>query len=223
VPQFVRRSTSRALSTPHPYDDSVAHETIPLSTTPRTVTVRVRTLVSLSAIAMAAGAVWSALAWASGMQPLAPASSTTAPVGLRILPPGPAFDGPRVFGWQPGGREDLILQFHNSASVPVTITGVDRTSADWVGMIAGPTLQNANPGTLEPLHGPFRPVHVPADGYGALTLVFHANRRAVCAAGGGETMDSVTVHFTTLGLFHDTQSVPLGDLAVEMAAPPGGC
>jgi hypothetical protein len=203
----------------------VAQSSLPLTTAPRTITVRLRTLVILALVAAVAGAIWWALSWAGGMQPLATGSSTTEPFGLRILPDDTEMiaGGPRVFGWRPGGTLDVTLQFHNSASVPVTITGVDPTPKHWVGMISGPTLEKADPGTLEPVKAAFRPVRVAADAYGALTLVFHANARAVCSAGSGSTMDSVTVHFTTLGLFHDTQSVPLGDLAAVMAAPKRGC
>ena len=61
------------------------------------------------------------------------------------------------------------------------------------------------------------------DAYGVVTLVFHANPRAVCVAGRAESMDSVTLHFTTLDIFHNTQNVPLGDLAAVMAAPRSGC
>jgi len=203
----------------------MAQSALPVSTRPRTITVRVRALVILAAVAAAVGAVWWALAWATGMAPLAPGSSSTQPFGLRILPSGAedVVGGPRAFGWRSGGIYDVTLQFHNSASVPVTITGVDRTPGHWDGMISGPTLQRADPGSLEPTNGAFRPVRIAADGYGALTLVFHANPHAVCVVGAASSVKDVGVHFTTLGLFHNTQTVALGDLAAVMVAPRAGC
>src|SRR6185437_13383061 len=75
-------------------------------------------------------------------------------------------------------------QIHNSASVPVTITGVDATPSDWEGPVAGPTIENGDARTLEPVKGPFRDVHIGPDGYGIVTLVYRANPRAICGTGG---------------------------------------
>ena len=75
----------------------------------------------------------------------------------------------------------------------------------------GPTIENGAARTLEPIMGRFHPVRIGPDAYGVVTLVFHANPRAVCVAGRAESTDSVTLHFTTLGMFHYTQNVPLGD------------
>jgi len=196
-----------------------------MATAPRTITVRVRTLVVLAAAAVAAGLVWWGLSYATGMQPLSTGSSSTEPVGLRIAAetPDALAPGPRAFVWHPGGECVVTVQIHNSASVPVTITGADHTLRDWVGAISGPTLANGDPGSLEPITGPFHHVRVRPDGYGVVTLVFHANPRARCGGGSTTTMDSVRLHFTTLDVFHDTQDVPLGDLAAVMTAPSSGC
>ncbi len=117
----------------------------------------------------------------------------------------------------------MTVQIHNSASVPVTITGVDGTFRDWVGAISGPTIENGDPRTLEPIKGRFHSVRIGADAYGVVTLVFHANPRAVCGAGTSESVDSATLHFTTLDVFHNTQTVPLDNTAAIMAAPRTGC
>jgi len=133
--------------------------------------------------------------------------------GLTVVAKTPfALGGTNLYAWKPGGRFVVTLDFHNSASVPVTITGVDSTPrGDWFGAISGPTLQNASGNTLEPVAGRFHPVRVPADGYRALAIVFHANPNPRVGCGTDYSDDSATLHFTTLGIFHNTQEIPLGD------------
>lgn len=203
----------------------MAQQSLPLTTASRTLTVRVRTLVIAVAALVVVGLAWWALSWASGIQPLATGSWTTQPVGLRVAAqtPDALAPGPTAYVWHPGGRYLITLQLHNSASVAVTVTGVDHTFADWAGAVAGPTLENGNAGTLEPIAGPFHATRIAPDSYGVVTLVFRANPRAVCGGGTTESTDDVTLHFTTLGVFHNTQTVPLGDMAAIMAAPPSGC
>jgi hypothetical protein len=175
--------------------------------------VRVRTLVIAAGVLGGVGLVWWLLVWASGMQPLLAGSGGTAPVGLTVVAKTPfALGGTDLYAWKRGGRFVVTLDFHNSASVPVTITGVDSTpSGDWFGAISGPTLQNASDASLEPVAGPFHPVRVPADGYRALAIIFHANPNSRVACGTDYSADSATLHFTTLGIFHNTQEIPLGD------------
>jgi hypothetical protein len=194
--------------------DWVAQQALPVSTAPRTVTVRVRTLVVTAGMLGGVGLVWWAVAWASGMQPLLAGSGGTDPVGLAVAAKTPfVLGGTNLFyTWKPGGRFVVTLAFHNSGSVPVTITGVDSTpSGGWFGAISGPTLQNASADTLEPVAGRFHPARVPADGYRALAIVFHANPNPRVECGTVYSNDSATLHFTRLGIFHDTQNIPLGD------------
>ena len=191
----------------------MAQRVLPVSTDARTVTVRVRTLVIVASVLAGMGLVWWVLAWASGMQPLAAGSGGTDPAGLTVVAKTPfALGGTNLYAWKPGGRFVVTLDFHNSASVPVTITGVDSTPrGDWFGAISGPTLQNASGNTLEPVAGRFHPVRVPADGYRALAIVFHANPNPRVGCGTDYSDDSATLQFTTLGIFHNTQEIPLGD------------
>jgi hypothetical protein len=139
--------------------------------------MRGRTLAIAASVLAGIGLLWWVLAWASGMQPLLAGSGGTDAAGLTVVAKTPfALGGTNLYAWKPGGRFVVTLDFHNSASVPVTITGVDSTpSGGWFGAISGPTLQNASAGTLEPVAGRFQPVRVPADGYRALSIVFHAN------------------------------------------------
>jgi len=192
---------------------------------PRTITMRVRTLLIAAAVILAAALLWWGLSYATGMQPLSTGSSLTGPHGLRIAARTPdAFgSGPTAYVWHPGGSYVVTVQIHNSASVPVTITGVDGTPSDWEGPIAGPTIENGDTDTLEPVKGTFRDVHIAPDAYGVVTLVYRANPKAVCGTGGTGWMDSVDLRFTTLGVFHDTQAVPLGDLKPVMTVSRSSC
>ena len=173
-------------------------------------------------IAAAVGLAWWAGAWATGMQPLSGSAVGTAPLGLAYVPhTRDAMDtGPPVLAWRRGGRFVVTLWLHNSASVPVTVTGVDHTNAAWVGDFSGPTLAIAGPHIVG-TYTRFHPLRIPADGERALALVLHANARA-CPynqPGTSTSQDAVTLHFTVLGAVHDTQTIPLGDEAVVMAAP----
>lgn len=203
----------------------MAQPAVPVATSPRTITVRVRTLGILTAIAAILGAFVWYLSWASGMRPLSTGSSTTEAVGLPVAAETPVAlgPGPTAYVWHPGGAFVVTVQIHNSASVPVTITGVDGTPSGWGGPISGPTIENGSGRTLRPIRGPFRHVRISPDGYGVVTLVFHANPRATCGAGGTSWVDSAVLHFTTLDVFHDTQAVALGDLRPVMTNPRSGC
>jgi hypothetical protein len=203
----------------------MAGSAVPVARSPRTITVRVRTLLAAAAVVLAGALVWWALGYATGMQPLSTGSGTTALHGLRVTAKTPAAlgPGPTAFAWHPGGSYVITVQIHNSASVPVTITGVDGTPSDSEGPIAGPAIENGDARNLEPVTGPFRDVHIGPDGYGVVTLVYRANPRASCGTGATAWIDSVDLRFTTLGVFHDTQAVPLGDMKPVMTVPRSSC
>jgi hypothetical protein len=195
----------------------MAQEALPAPTPHRTITMRVRTVVIVAVALGAVGLVWWALSWVSGMQPLAAGAFATQPVGLPVAAPAPAYvDGPAAYRWRRGGRYVVQMDFHNSASVPITVTGVDRTSPDWVGPLAGPRLMNSSM-NMRLQRGPFHAVRIPADGDRVIALVFYANPHAMCEkAGGSMTAGVATVHFTTLGVFDETQAVPLGSAEAVM-------
>jgi hypothetical protein len=205
----------------------MAQSALPVSTEPRTVTVRVRTLVIGAVALAAAGLVWWALSWASGMQPLAVGAGSFAPLGVTALPGtnGPNDTGPAVYQWRHGGRIVVALYLHNSASVPVTITSVDHPGSYWVGWFTGPYI--GLPGAHDDsIVRRFHPVRIPADGERGVSFVFRANPKACGNNGAGTTLwqDVVRIHFTALGVFSDTQTVPLGVDTVDMTGPAGrGC
>jgi hypothetical protein len=196
----------------------MAQSAVPVATNPRTVTVRVRTLGVAAAVLATVGFVLWLLLWTTGMQPLSTGSSSTQAVGLRVAAQTPAAlgGGPTAYAWRHGGNYVVTVEIHNSASVPVTITGADATPRGWGGAVSGPTIENGSDRTLRPVEGPFRHVRIGPDAYGAITLVYHANPRATCGAGGTSWIDSVVIHFTTLDMFHDSQAVQLGDLKPVM-------
>lgn len=195
----------------------MSQSALPVTTGPRTITVRVRTVAIGAVVAAAIGLVWWALAWANGMQPLSAGAWSNGANGLPVVGymPSALGSGPTAYRWRAGGIYTVRIEFHNGASVPITITGVDHSTADWGGPLAGPTLQNATRNFVL-LPGPFHDVRIPADGDRFVGFVFHANPRTPCSGGSVMTMDSVNVHFTALGVFHDTQMIPLTDAAAVM-------
>src|SRR5437763_7672826 len=194
----------------------MAQSAVPVTTSPRTITVRVRTVAIVAAIVLVVGVVWWTASWASSLQPLGDGNSSTGAYGLPVVKKMPsAFGlGPTAYGWRAGGRYVVELGFHNTASVPITITGTDGTYADQVGAISGPTLQNAT-ANFRVVPGTYHAVRIPADGTRIVAFVFHANPHAACSP-DVYTDSSVTVHFTALGVFHDTQTVQLGDMTAYM-------
>jgi len=155
----------------------------------RTVTIRVRALVLGFGMVVLFGGVWYALHWATSLTPLTNGAEDTAPIGLGVVP-------------------------HTSDPAD---TGPPAYT--WVGQFTGPTLGIANtkyPGTYSTFH----PVTIPAGGERAIAFIFHANPHACGNNTPGTTgsTDAVTLHFTTLSVFSDTQAVAL-DQPLVMRGP----
>jgi hypothetical protein len=127
---------------------------------PRTITVRVRTLLAAAAVVLTGTLVWWGLGYPTGMQPLSTGTGTTALHGLRVAAKTPL----------PSGR--------GRRPPP--------------GIRAGHTSSRFRSTTARPW---------------ALT----------------RTASSVDLRFTTLGVFHDTQAVPLGDMKPVMTVPRSSC
>src|SRR5438105_13383483 len=104
----------------------------PLGAKPATITVRVKTLVVTAALMLVAAAAVLGLHWVTGMRPLVAGATGTGPIGLTPLPGtnGERDTGPPVYEWQRDGRFVITLWLHDSASVPVTVTGADHPPAD---------------------------------------------------------------------------------------------
>ncbi len=194
---------------------------------PRTVTVRVRSLVIAAAVIITVGAMWFALHWATNLNPLVAGAGSTGPIGLGVVPhtQDPGDTGPPAYTWEPGGRFVETLWLTNSASVPITVTGVMRTTRDWVGQFTGPTLGIVPNQSQPSTYTTFHPLRIPANGVRPLAFVFHANPKA-CGNDAPNTSgstDSVTVRFTTLGIFSDTQTVPLEEPFVMQGPTHAAC
>jgi hypothetical protein len=195
----------------------MAERALPAASVPRTVSVRVRTLVIAAiAIAVAIGIVWS-LRWATGLRPISAGAFRVQPSGLTEAP-GPHVGSPVyiVSGAKP--RLVITAEVHNSASVPVTITGVDPLSGGG-GPLTPLRLRPADVHSFLPTPGAFRALRIPADGDRAVTLVFGV------VSGGVSCNEILSVgpirfHVTVLGVFHDTQAVDLGDVSPAFA---GAC
>ncbi len=108
----------------------MAERAFPAAPASRTVTVRVRPLLAAVAILVVAAAVVWSLRWATGLQPISAGTGSTSPIGLTpFAHTNDAYDtGPTVYRWHRGGRYVVSLYLHNSASVPITITGADRSA-----------------------------------------------------------------------------------------------
>jgi hypothetical protein len=161
--------------------------------------------------------------WGTSLTPLQVGATTAGPVGLGIVPhtDDSVDTGPPVYSWQRGGRYIAELLITNTASIPITLTGVDGTRPQWLGTFTGPTLGlPTSPNAVMTSYTSFHPQTIPAGGERTITLVYHANP-AACGhnlPGGWTSTDSVTFRFTALHVFDDTQDVPL-DQAFDMGAP----
>jgi hypothetical protein len=189
---------------------------------PRTVTIRVRRLIIAAIVLGFLAILVFAGHWATSLQPLSTGNSDAGPEGLGVAQAATQ-TGPAVYRWTRNGTYVLTFGMVNSASVPITITGVESTPSPWDGQFTGPTLGiPTDPANLGLAYTAFHATTIPAGGTRPLTFVFHANPRACRYPGGpgsvGST-DSITVRFTTLGVVHDSETIPLGDLAFYLASP----
>ena len=181
----------------------MAERALPAATAPRTVTVRVRSLVGLAAIAALATTGW-CLWWVTSLAPLGAARSGLKAEGL--IPSEGLHQGPPIY-LVSGGRPRMLvrLALHNSASIPVRITGVDpigAPGAPFVGRLAaGDTTTLLKPPSA------FRPITIAADGTGYVAIVFRVNPPIPC--GRLVQIPVVVLHFATLGEFRGTQAIPL--------------
>ena len=186
-----------------------------------------RTLVVLAAAAVGVGMTWWALAWATGMVPLQAGALYTTSAALSPVAHSQdaAATDPTVWRWSRDGRWELVLWLHNSASVPVTVTGVDHSAPDWVGAYTGPALGIPDARTPARFTA-FHSERIPADGTRGVTFVFRGNSRACGHNDAGTTYSTstVTIHYTTLGVFHNTETIALGESSLVMRAPtPADC
>jgi hypothetical protein len=119
----------------------------------------------------------------------------------------------------------MTLWLDTESRVPVTVTGAEGTGPHWHGLVSGPTLALTHvQAPLQHLE-PFRPLRVSAHQRLGLTLVYRINPRG-CRyfdPGTSEEVDSVRLRFTTLGVFHGTQDVPLAQPLIVAAPRRGHC
>jgi hypothetical protein len=196
----------------------MAERALPAAPAPRTVTVRVRSLViAFAMVAAAVAVVWS-LRWATSLQPLTPGNGAVQVWSLKednasgVHPGAPVYviSGPRP-------RLVVITALHNGASVPVTITGIDPIGGD-VGPLSPVGLRPADPVKLQTMPGTFHSVRIPADGTRGVALVFGVRPGSIsCQSVLG--VGPVRFHMTTLGFIEDTQAVDLGTLTPQFTGP----
>jgi hypothetical protein len=129
-------------------------------------------------------------------------------------------DVPQAYGWRRGGYVFLSYLFHNSLSVPITVTGVAPTKGTRT-FLSDPTLYVPRPPRTDvyqlSLAEPLRDLSIAAGGNKEIGLLWRA--RGICSywakqAGGGQLsvpVDSVRLNYTVFGIFHETQTVPMSE------------
>ena len=181
----------------------MAERALPAALSPRTVTVRSLVVVG---VVMAIAATGWCLRWVTGLAPLGAARS-----GIHITGLSPTLGlhtGPPMYQIS-GDRPRLVMRLalHNSASVPVRITG-----AEPIGGSAGPFvggIASSGYATGPASAGAFRPFTIGADGSRYVTLVLRVNPATACGRLG--RVPPLVFHFTTLGEFNGTQTIPLAE------------
>ena len=137
----------------------------------------------------------------------------------------PASDAPPTFGWHRGGSVYLSFFFHNSLSVPITITGVSPGPDYPQSVLVGPQLRRPRPGVSEAYDvdrsRPASSVHVSAGGDVELDLLWRAAsdcRRIAKRAHAHHALgrvDSVTIHYRMLGFLSKSEMVLIGDPGLQ--------
>lgn len=130
-----------------------------------------------------------------------------------------ASDAPPAFGWHRGGYVVLGYQFQNSLSVPITVTGLANDGPRIDSLIGAPRAYVPKPPStaaydprhLEPLHD----LYIAAGQDKEIAFVWHA--QGTCSqwashdpqSQSGESIQGVQLTYTVLGIFHESQFVPM--------------
>jgi hypothetical protein len=136
-------------------------------------------------------------------------------------------DAPPNFGWHRGGYVLLGYLFHNSLSVPITITGAKRDGLNG-SALSDPALYVPSGNRHEAYDlghiKPLRDLHIAAGGDAEIVLVWRSQGR--CADVATSTADGATsslverVHleYTVLGIFHESEWVPMSEAQAPAAS-----
>lgn len=198
--------------------------------TPRelTVRIRVRTLLVVLLAAALIAAVVGSFRWATSTTPLQWGSYGTGPrAGLHAVPgtDNPLDTGPPLYAWAKNARFVYTVDFINNGRVPVTITGTPHTSG-WEGIVSQPALGLSNE-QFSDAYTAFHPVTIAAGSDRVIAVIFRGNPAACRDPGGGSaaTVESVTLNYTVLSVFHDSQTFPIppGDQLTMRGPSKGAC
>jgi hypothetical protein len=200
----------------------MAQTALPAATPPGVFVVRRRTalLASLGLVVVIGAAV--AVRWGTGLAPVQSDLVATTPVGLDVVPhtQDPLDTGPPLYRWRRGGKLIFTVVLRNSGPLPVTLSLGDPgfLRAPFAAPVMGlSTESNMLNGTYRPV----RSLRLAAGESRQAALVFRADRRACerpTTFHSTVFTDSVTMNVTVMGVFHNTQRVPLGD-SLQMLAP----
>jgi len=198
------------------------------SSTPATITVRVRTLVIGALILLNLAGVVYAAHWVTGLQPLQVGSGAEGHPGMRVVKgtDNSANTGPPVYRWTAGGRVVYTMDFQNTSPLPVRVDGLEHAAySGVVGPTATPTLGlPRSPGSFD-LNDtlPFHPITISAGGRAVVMFTFRSSP-SVCSnfdprsLSSTEETEGVELKTTILGVVNGTEWVPL-DSPLYMRMP----
>jgi hypothetical protein len=168
-------------------------------------------------IALVGGGLW----WVSHLQAIEFAGTGGGGSLMKRLPSVDAdeyeSDPPPTYGWHTDEKISFTWEFHNSLSIPITITGADPDGMGGTNQLSAPALYQPKPGVSYPqsaaMGEPLHSLTVPADGSRNIMIIWHT--RGSCdqlsrfGPDGSQQFSAIHLRYTVLGLFHKSQWVNL--------------
>ena len=124
-------------------------------------------------------------------------------------------DPPPTYAWHTYEKISFTWEFHNSLSIPITITDPDGMGG--TNQLSAPALYQPKPGVSYPqsaaMGEPLHSLTVPADGSRNIMIIWHT--RGICdqlsrfGPDGSQQFSAIHLRYTVLGLFHKSEWVNL--------------
>ena len=126
-------------------------------------------------------------------------------------------DPPPTYGWHTNQQITYSWLFHNTLSVPITITGADPDGMKGTNQVSAPSLYQPKPGvgyaqTLKQAE-PLNSLEVPADGVRDILIIWHTqgdcNRLSRFGPNTSQLFSAINLRYTVLGVVHRSRWVNL--------------
>lgn len=121
-------------------------------------------------------------------------------------------DPPPTYAWHTYEKISFTWEFHNSLSIPITITDPDGMGG--TNQLSAPALYQPKPGVSYPqsaaMGEPLHSLTVPADGSRNIMIIWRT--RGTCdrfGPDGSQQFSAIHLRYTVLGLFHKSEWVNL--------------